>query len=218
MSTLPVVAEIMSHLDYDWLWFEMEHTVMSEESLLSMLQATNGTNVTTVVRVPWNDKTMIKRLLDTGVDGIIIPLVRTKADAEDAIRAIKYPPLGEHGGGLTRAQCYGLHMDEYMSTANDEVMTILMVEHIDAVENIEEILSVPGVDSVMVGALDLSGSMGILGQMSDPRLEEAIQKVLKACQKAGTFCGIIALDPNQAKARIYKYHNRNGCCLHQLGS
>jgi 2-keto-3-deoxy-L-rhamnonate aldolase RhmA len=94
-------------------------------------------------------------------------------------------------------------MDEYMSTANDEVMTILMVEHIDAVENIEEILSVPGVDSVMVGALDLSGSMGILGQMSDPRLEEAIQKVLKACQKAGTFCGIIALDPNQAKARIY---------------
>lgn len=198
----PVVSEIMSHLDYDWLWFEMEHTVMSEESVLSMLQATNGADVTTIVRVPWNDKTMIKRLLDTGTDGIIVPLVRTKEDAENAVKAMKYPPMGERGGGLARAQCYGLHMGEYMSTANDEVMTILMIEHIDAVENIEEILSVPGVDSVMVGALDLSGSMGILGNMDEPKLEEAIQKVLKACKKMDVPCGIIAFDPNQAKERI----------------
>lgn len=196
----PVVAEIMSHLDYDWLWFEMEHTTMSEESLLAMLQATNGSDVSTIVRAPWNDKTMIKRLLDTGVDGIIIPLVRTKQEAEDAVRAIKYPPVGERGAGLARAQCYGLHMGEYLSTANDDVMTILMIEHIDAVNNIEEILSVPGVDSVMIGALDLSGSMGLLGQTSDPRVEEAVQKVLKASIKAGIPCGTIT-DPKGAKER-----------------
>lgn len=198
----PVVAEIMSHLEYDWLWFETEHTAMSEESVLAMLQATNGSNVSTIVRVPWNDKTMIKRILDTGPDGIIVPLVRTKKDAEDAVKAMKYPPLGERGAGLARAQCYGLHMGEYMGSANDEVMTILMIEHIEAVNNIEEILAVPGVDSVMVGALDLSGSMNILGQMGEPQLEEAIQKVLAACKKAGVSCGIIAFDPNQARERI----------------
>lgn len=198
----PVVSEILSHLDYDWLWYDMEHTAMSEESVLSMLQATNGADVTTIVRVPWNDKTLIKRILDTGTDGIIVPLISSKEDAENAVKAIKYPPLGERGGGLARAQCYGLHSGEYMSTANDEIMTILMIEHIEAVENIEEILSVPGLDSVMVGSLDLSGSMGILGKMDDPRLEEAIQKVLKACKKMDVPCGIVALDPNQAKERI----------------
>lgn len=197
-----VVAEIMSHLDFDWLWFEMEHTAMSDESVHAMLQATNGSNVSTVVRVPWNDKTMIKRILDTGPDGIIIPLVRTRQDAEDAVRAVKYPPTGERGAGMARAQCYGLHMGEYMASANDEVMTILMIEHIDAVNNIDEILSVPGVDSVMVGALDLSGSMGKLGQMDDPKLEEAIQKVLAACKKAKISCGIITFDPVQIKQRI----------------
>ena len=211
----PVVAEIMSHLEYDWLWFETEHTAMSYESLLAMLQTTNGSDVTTIVRVPWNDKTMIKRVLDTGADGIIVPLVRTKQDAEDAVKAMKYPPVGERGAGLGRAQCYGLHSGEYMATANDEIMTILMIEHIDAVNNIEEILSVPGVDSVMIGALDLSGSMGILGQMNEPKLEEAIQKVLKACKAVGTSCGIMAFDPTQAKERaaqgFTKYYNRNGC-------
>lgn len=198
----PVVAEIMSHLDYDWLWIETEHTAMSDESVLAMLQATNGSKVSTIVRVPWNDKTMIKRILDTGPDGIIIPLVRTKEDAEEAVKAIKYPPVGERGAGLARAQCYGLHMGEYMGSANEEVMTILMIEHIEAVNNIEKILAVPGVDSVMVGALDLSGSMGILGQMGEPKLEEAIQKVLAACKKANISCGIIAFDPNQARERI----------------
>lgn len=198
----PVVAELMSRVGFDWLWFETEHTAMSEESVLSMLQATNGSNVSTIVRVPWNDKTMIKRVLDTGPDGIIVPLVRTKHDVEDAVRAMKYPPVGERGAGLSRAQCYGLHMAEYISSANEEVMTILMIEHIDAVENIDEILSVPGLDSVMVGALDLSGSMGILGQMDDPKLEEVIQKVLAASKRANIPCGIIAFDPDQAKMRV----------------
>lgn len=198
----PVVAEIMSHMNFDWLWFETEHTAMSVESVLAMLQATNGSDVSTVVRVPWNDKTMIKRFLDTGPDGIIIPLVNSKEEAEEAIRAIKYPPLGERGAGLARAQCFGLHMGEYMASANDEVMTIFMIEHIKAVENIDEILSVKGVDSVMIGALDLSGSMGILGQTADPSVEVAIQKVLAACKRAGIPCGIVAGGPENANERI----------------
>lgn len=198
----PIVAEIMSHVGLDWLWFEAEHTALTDENVLTMLQATNGSDVSTVVRVPWNDKTMIKRALDTGPDGIIIPLVTNAEEAQYAVRAMKYPPWGERGAGLARAQCYGLHMGEYMQTANDEVLTILMIEHIKAVENIDAILAVKGVDTVMVGALDLSGTMGMLGQTSDPKVETAVQKVLAACKKAGKPCGIIALGPEAANQRI----------------
>lgn len=198
----PVVAELMSHIGLDWLWFETEHTSLSEENVLTMLQATNGSDVSTVVRVPWNDKTMIKRYLDTGPDGIIVPLVNSRAEAEAAVRAMKYPPLGERGAGLSRAQSYGLNAGEYMQTANDEVATILMIEHIEAVRNIEEILTVKGVDSLMVGALDLSGSMNLLGQTTHPDVESAIQTVLAACQKAKVPCGIITTSAEQANARI----------------
>jgi len=198
----PAVAEIMSHIGLDWLWFETEHSSLTLDNVLTMLQATNGADVSTVIRVPWNDKTMIKRALDLGPDGIIVPLVKTREEAEAAVRAMKYPPWGERGAGLARAQCYGLHMGEYMETANNEVMTIPMIEHIQAVENIDEILKVKGLDSVMVGALDLSGSMGMLGQTGDPKVEGAIQKVLASCKKAKVPCGIITVAPEQANERI----------------
>ena len=198
----PIVAEIMSHVGLDWLWFETEHTALSLDNVITMLHATNGSDVSTMIRVPWNDKTMIKRALDTGPDGIIVPLVNSREEAEAAVRAIKYPPMGERGAGLSRAQCYGLHMGEYLETANEEVMTILMIEHIKAVENIDEILAVKGVDSVMIGALDMSGSMGILGQTGDPKVEDAIQTVLAACKRNEIPCGIITITPEQANQRI----------------
>jgi 2-dehydro-3-deoxyglucarate aldolase/4-hydroxy-2-oxoheptanedioate aldolase len=198
----PAVAELLSHLGYDWLWFEMEHTALDVAAVLTMLQATNGSEVSTVVRVPWNDKTMIKRVLDTGPDGVLIPLVNTREEAEYAVRAMKYPPAGERGAGLGRAQCYGLHMGEYLQTANDEVQTLVMIEHVQAVENIEGILAVKGVDSVMVGALDLSGSMGLLGQTSHASVEGAVQRVLAACKKARVPCGIITTDSDAANRRI----------------
>jgi 2-keto-3-deoxy-L-rhamnonate aldolase RhmA len=198
----PVVAEILSHIGLDWLWFETEHSSLDDDIVLGMLQAANGADVSTVIRVPWNDKTMIKRALDLGPDGIILPLVNTREEAEYAVRAMKYPPLGERGAGLGRAQCYGMHMGEYLQTANDEVTTILMIEHIKAVENIEQIIAVKGVDSVMVGALDLSGSMGMLGQTADPKVEAAVQKVLAACKKAGMPCGIITVSADAANERI----------------
>jgi 2-keto-3-deoxy-L-rhamnonate aldolase RhmA len=198
----PTVAEILSHIGLDWLWFETEHSSLTDDNVLAMLQATNGADVSTVVRVPWNDKTMIKRALDLGPDGIILPLVNTREEAEAAVKAMKYPPLGERGAGLGRAQCYGLHMPEYLQSANDEVMTIAMIEHIQAVENIDQILQVKGIDSVMVGALDLSGSMGMLGNTADPKVEDAVQKVLAACKKANIPAGIITVAPEQANERI----------------
>ncbi len=198
----PIVAEIMSHIGFDWLWFEMEHSALNFDNVLAMLQTTNGAAVTTVIRVPWNDKTMIKQALDIGPDGIIIPLVNSREEAEYAVRALKYSPVGERGAGLGRAQSYGLHMGEYLSTANDEVMTTLMIEHIRAVENIDEILTVKGIDSLIIGTLDLSGSMGKLGQTNHSEVEEAVQKVLTASKKARVPCGIITVSPEQANRRI----------------
>lgn len=202
ISGSPVVAELLSRVGFDWIWLEMEHTTVSEDGILAMLQATNGAETSTVVRVPWNDKTMIKRAVDAGPDAILVPQINTRAEAEYAVRAMKYPPVGERGAGLARAQAYGLAMGEYYKSANDDVLTLLMIEHIDGVRNIAEILAVPGVDSVMIGALDLSGSMGLLGQTDHPSVEEAIQTVLAACKAAGKPCGIVALDPDQANHRI----------------
>lgn len=198
----PVVAELLSRVGFDWLWFEIEHTSLTNEAVNTMLAVTNGSGASTVVRVPWNDPTLIKRAVDAGPDGILVPQINTRAEAEAAVRAMKYPPLGERGAGLARAQAYGLAMGEYYQSANSEVMTILMIEHIRGVENIDEILAVPGVDSIMIGALDLSGSMNMLGQTADPAVEGAIQKVLAASKRAKVSCGILALDAEQANRRI----------------
>jgi len=198
----PAIAELLSRVGLDWLWIDTEHTALGLEEVSVILQATNGTDVSTVVRVPWNDKTLIKRAIDTGPDGILVPMINTAADAEAAVRAMKYPPVGERGAGIGRAQCYGMTIGEYLSTANDEVMFMAQIEHIEAVENIDAIVEVPGLDSVMIGALDLSGSMGKLGQTDDPEVEEAVQKVLAACRQAGIPCGVVALGPEATNRRI----------------
>jgi 2-dehydro-3-deoxyglucarate aldolase/4-hydroxy-2-oxoheptanedioate aldolase len=197
-----VIAEMMSHIGLDWVWIEMEHSALTEENVLQMLQAANGSETNMLVRVPWNDKTMIKRILDTGPDGILVPLVNSAEEAEEAVRASKYPPVGERGGGLARAQAYGMHMNEYLQAANDEVMVVAMIEHIKAVNNISEILAVKGIDSVMVGGLDLSGSMGLLGQTDHPEVEGAIQKVLAASKAARVPCGIVTVSVDDANRRI----------------
>ena len=198
----PAIVEMLSRVGLDWLWIDTEHTALTLENVVTMLQAANGSNASTVIRVPWNDKTMIKRALDVGPDGILVPLINTRQEAEDAVRAMKYPPVGERGAGLGRAQSYGMHMGEYLQAANDEVLVIAQIEHVTAVENIDEIVSVEGLDSVFVGALDLSGSMGKLGQTDDPEVEAAVQTVLAAAQRAGVSCGIVALGPDAANARI----------------
>lgn len=198
----PVVAEIMSRVGFDWLWFDTEHTALTLDNVATMLQATNGADVSTVIRVPWNDRTMIKRALDIGPDGILVPVVNSREEAEAAVTAMKYPPWGERGAGLGRAQAYGMHMAEYLRTADDEVMTIVQIEHVKAVDNIDEIVAVKGVDAAFVGALDLSGSMGLLGQTDHPQVEKAVQTVLAACRKAGVSCGIVAIGPDQANRRI----------------
>jgi 2-keto-3-deoxy-L-rhamnonate aldolase RhmA len=207
ISGSPVVTELLSRAGFDWLWLEMEHNTVGDQDVLAMLQATNGADVSTVVRVPWNDRTLIKRAADAGPDAILVPLVNTREEAEAAVRAMKYPPVGERGAGLARAEAWGLAMGEYYTSANDEVQTFVMIEHRIAVENIDEILAVPGVDGLMIGALDLSGSMNLLGQTDHPDVEAAVQRVLAAAKQAGKPCGTVALDPDTAVKRLKQGFN-----------
>jgi 4-hydroxy-2-oxoheptanedioate aldolase len=197
------VAALLARAGFDWLWIDMEHGPIGPETVYSMIQATSGTETVPVVRVPWNLHWLAKPVLDMGAMGIIMPLVTTKEEAEQAVRALRYPPEGVRGFGPSLAALrWGLPVPEYVKVANQEILAILLIEHIDAVDRIEEILSVPGVDLVMIGPFDLSGSMGMLGQVKDPKVEEAVDKVLAAAKKAKIPAGIIALSPEDIRRRL----------------
>jgi 2-dehydro-3-deoxyglucarate aldolase/4-hydroxy-2-oxoheptanedioate aldolase len=179
----PEVAEVLALAGFDWLFIDLEHGSLSIQDAHRAIQAVAG-RCFTVVRVPEATAENVKRVLDTGCDGIIAPHVNSVDEARRVVALAKYPPVGERSVGLGRAQGYGLNFAEYIAAANDRVAVIVQSEHIDAVANVNEILAVPGIDAIFVGPYDLSGSMGILGQVSDTRLVEAVEKVRTACAAA----------------------------------
>ena len=206
----PSIAEIYSQLDFDWLWIDMEHSSLSLETTQNILQAADK-KCACLVRSPDNDRIWIKRILDTGCDGIIIPQVKTAAEAKKAIEACKYPPEGIRSIGISRDQNYGLNLQEYLKTANNNLTIVLQIEHIEAVNNIDAILDVPGFDAVLIGPFDLSASMGIIGQVDRPEVIEAINTVKKACLEKDFTCGIFA--SNSEKAREAKKDDFSLICV-----
>ena len=209
----PALAEIFAMCGYEWIWYDLEHTPMSLETLNMMLQASSAFPATPVVRVPIADEVTIKRILDLGVHAIIAPLIDTPAQAREGVKAMKYPPLGVRGVGLGRAQGYGeADWGGYFGEANEQTMFIAQIESAESVDNIDEILAVEGVDAIFLGTLDLSGSVAQLGHTDDPRVEAAQMKVLEACHKAGKPAGILAMSPEQAVQRV-----RQGLLMVGLG-
>jgi 2-keto-3-deoxy-L-rhamnonate aldolase RhmA len=197
--TLPCAetAEALSKLGFDWFWIDMEHGPLSLEKVQSIMQATGG-RCASLVRVPWNDSVWIKRVLDTGCDGIILPQIKTAQEVRDALEACLYPPQGSRSVGIGRAQNYGMTLQEYFKTANDNIVIVLQIEHIEAVNNIGSILNVPGFDAVLVGPFDLSGSMGLTGEINHPDVQQAINSVKEACLQKGVPVGIFAADSKGA--------------------
>ncbi len=194
----PAVAETLSLTGIDFVWIEGEHAALSLPQILSLNMAVNQSSVVSIVRVPTNDIDTIKQYVDTGAMGIIVPAIKTVEDAQLSVRALKYPPEGERSMGLGRATRYFIKLKEYLATANRDVMVILMIEHKDAVANLEEILKVAGIDLLCIGPFDLSASFGIPGQTQHPVVQQAIQKVEVIAQKAGIPLGISV--PDQATA------------------
>ena len=203
MLPSPPAAEILAQAGFDWLWIDMEHAALNLETAHRMIQATQGTDTVPIVRVGWNLHWLAKPVLDMGAMGVIMPQVNSKQEAVDAVQAVRYPPEGVRGMGAGFAALrWGLSMPEYLKIANNEIMAILLIEHIEAVNHIDEILTVPGVDLIFVGPSDLSGSMGLLGQVTHTRVEEAIQKVLAAAKKAKMPVGIVTASADDANRRI----------------
>jgi 2-dehydro-3-deoxyglucarate aldolase len=159
-----------------------------------------GNNVIPLVRIGENNPNLIKRVMDAGAYGVIVPMVNSKENAENAVRAVKYPPIGSRGVGLARAQGYGAGFDEYASTVNSESVVIIQVEHIDSVRNLESILSVKGIDGCIIGPYDMSGSLGVPGNFDHPDVLKAIKKVEEVCKKKKVALGTHVIPPDYKKA------------------
>lgn len=197
----PEIVEVLALVGFDWLLVDLEHGSLSVQDAQRAIQAVAG-RCFTVIRVPEATAENVKRVLDTGCDGIIAPHVNSAEEARRIVALAKYPPAGERSVGLGRAQGYGLNFAEYIATANDRVAVIVQAEHIDAVAHVDEIVRVQGIDAVFVGPYDLSGSMGLLGQVSDSRVVAAIEKVRSACAAAKMPFGIFYGAAEPASAAI----------------
>ena len=179
----PSIAEILALAGYDWIVIETEHTAIDVSEVLRLIIAIEQRGSVPLVRLAWNDPIQAKAVLDSGAAGVLVPMVNTKADAELAVSMTKYPPLGYRGVGLARAQGYGINFDAYVTNANADTLLLVQIEHREAVENIEQILSVTGIDGVFIGPYDLSLSLGIPGRLNHPDILAAKQKVLtKICR------------------------------------
>ena len=202
----PDVAEIMALVGFDYLWIDLEHGPGDIIQAQALIQAVGG-RCPCVIRVPENKEVWIKKALDTGCDGVVVPQVRTAAEAQEAVACCLYPPEGRRGAGAGRAQGYGMTFQDYVAKANETVVIIIQIEHADAVRNIDEILAVPGIDAVLIGPFDLSGSLGLLGQITHPRVQEAIETVRSLCiqrhsLEARVPLGIYAVDAQAARGAI----------------
>lgn len=203
------VAEIMSSARFDWLTIDLEHSAIELETAQNLIGVINSQGVNALVRVGKNDEVIIKRIMDAGADGVIVPMVNSKEDAEKAVAFTKYPPIGKRGVGLARAQNYGPGFNDYKSWVNKQSIIIAQVEHINSVENIEEILSVKEIDGIIIGPYDLSASMGKPGDFNTNEFKDAVKKVESVCKKKNKSLGFHIIMPDQKllKEKIEKGYN-----------
>ena len=191
----PEAAEYVSALGFDWLVADAEHNPIDVRTQAQMFAAIRASGTAPMVRIPWNTPENFKRALDAGAWGIVVPMVKNREEAEQAVEATRYPPQGERSvGGGRHALSYGTTAADYYRHANDEVLLVLQIEHIAGVERAEEILSVPGVDACFIGPNDLAASIGLgLGvplESDEPRLIEAIDHVRRTCLAHGVAPGV----------------------------
>lgn len=201
----PMMTEMMSSLGFDYFVFDTEHAPLNMLTVQTLMQAMRpNTKTTPIVRVWWNDIVAIKRALDIGGYGVLVPWVNNKEEAELAVKATRYAPDGLRGCGPRRASMFD---PEYLKTADKEIMVIVQIETRQAVKNIEDICSVEGIDSTYIGPADLSASYGHLGNMSYPDVQEAIDIVFDASKAAGIGAGIHEASGSTIPERMKKGYN-----------
>lgn len=171
------VIEILGTAGFEWLTIDIEHAAISIETVMNLIGHIQGNGMQALVRVSKNEEVVIKRVLDAGADGVIIPMIKNKEEAIEAVNYVKYPPLGKRGVGLNRAQKYGTAFKTYQEWVKNEVVIIAQIEHIEAVNNLEEILSTEGIDGIIVGPYDLSASMGYPGEYEREDVKKALERI-----------------------------------------
>jgi 4-hydroxy-2-oxoheptanedioate aldolase len=197
-----ITAEALAYSGYDWLLIDAEHAPNSVHTILPQLQAIAAGASAPLVRPAWNDFVMLKRLLDIGVQNFLVPFVQNGQEAEQAVRAVRYPPEGTRGvASCHRGNRYG-HVPDYLKRANDEVCMIVQIESLVAIDHIREIAGTPGVDAIFVGPSDLAADLGHLGNPAHPDVQSAIEEVLGNCRAANVPAGIFALGPEDARKRF----------------
>ena len=197
---VPAVAEVVAGAGFDWLWIDMEHGPLDLLAVEGVLRARGM--AAGVVRAPANDPVWIKRILDTGCDGIILPHVNHAADARAAVDAAYYPPRGHRSFGVARAHGYGTRLQEFLAGDAPPPAVIVQIESAAAVAAIDEILAVDGVDAALIGPFDLSGSLGRLGDVAHPEVAAAIEAVAAAGRARGVPVGIFAASAELARAYL----------------
>jgi 2-keto-3-deoxy-L-rhamnonate aldolase RhmA len=199
------VAEILARAGFDWLVVDLEHSTISIDQAGELVRTISLSGVSPLVRLTSNDVNQIKRVMDAGAHGIVVPMVNTAADAIKAVRATRYAPLGSRGVGLARAQGYGNKFQEYLewqSGTEEGPIVIVQIEHIDAVSNLKEILSVPAVDAFIVGPYDLSCSMGIPGQFEKPEFIETLELINSIAKEMHVSAGLHVVEPDTRELNI----------------
>jgi 4-hydroxy-2-oxoheptanedioate aldolase len=197
-------AEVMAHLGWDSLCVDLQHGVIDYQTAVGMLQAICTTEVTPIMRVPWNDPAIIMKCLDAGAYGIICPMINTRDEAQRFVRACRYAPVGYRSSGPIRAQLWA--GDDYHDKANDTIVTFAMIETAEAVKNLDAVLSTPGLDAVYIGPSDLSISLGGKPGLdqTDAKVVGAIEEILAGCKRHGVHAGLHTGSPAYAKAMIAK--------------
>lgn len=199
----PAIAEIMARAGFDFLVIDLEHSVITIREAGELIRVIDLCAVPPLVRATSNDANQIKRVMDAGAHGVIVPMVKSRADAEAAVAAVYYPNRGSRGVGLSRAQGYGVSFDRYRDWLAQSGVVIVQIEHIDAVNDLESILSVNGVDAYIIGPYDLSASMGFPGQLDHPKVVEAVKKVNEVGARMKKPGGVHLVEPDPAQLRRY---------------
>ena len=214
----PAVAEIMAAEGFDFLVADMEHTPISVEAFYHIALAAKGTDCDVLARLPSCDAVLAKQVLDLGAAGIIVPSVNTPAEAAQSVAMAKFPPAGIRGASLCRATGFGSRFSEYFQAHNDEVLVVVMLEHITAVQNADAILATPGLDAVLIGPYDLSASMGLAGQLQHPDVLAAQETILDACRRRQVAAGIhvVPVDAGEVRRRIQQGFRFIACGIDTL--
>ena len=200
------VIEIMGTAGFEWITIDIEHSAIDIESVQNLVGHIQGNGMEALVRVSANDEVIIKRVMDAGANGVIVPMVKSVEEAKAAVSSVKYPPIGTRGVGLSRAQHYGIGFDSYKEWVQSESVVIAQIEHIDAVNNLEGILNVEGIDGIIVGPYDLSASMGKPGQFEDEDVKSVLKRIDEITLAKGKPLGfhVIASDHTKVVEKLDK--------------